>query len=159
MGQMTIGVNTSGGMYAHNPGPNSKSSLQGSGRGTPAVGLLYPLTIGAADYQISLYAMQSGTVQHTLQLQAGYTCLNDGSNVYTDTLAIQYAQPLTWTPLTSTYAFPPHRAPKAGCKLTSAALQVTQGDGSGLSCGTQVECPDLFVDDVSITLTNYPAQL
>jgi hypothetical protein len=58
----------------------------------------------------------------------------------------------TWTQLTGTAVFPPADA-AVGCKLSLAAVYVRQ---DGTACGTgagQVECPDLYIDDVSITLT------
>ena len=57
----------------------------------------------------------------------------------------------TWNQLSGTVTFPPANAP-AGCQLTAAGLYVQQEGGT---CGTgtgQVECPDIYVDDVSITL-------
>src|SRR6185312_10785489 len=136
-------------------------SLQQTGRTNVGTGLKYPMMIGAADYSISLWATQSGTAPggHNLLLQAVYTCLGD-SAVYQDTIDLYYGV-TTWTKLFGVYAFPPHHAPP-GCKLTSASLWVTQADGAGETCGTgtgQVECPDLFIDDLSILLTNATAPL
>jgi len=129
-------------------------SLQQTGRTNVGTGLQYPMMIGAADYAITLWAMQTGTAPggHNLQLQAVYTCLGD-STVYQDQIALDYGVTTTWAKLYGVYGFPPrHGVP--GCKLTSAALWVTQADGAGMTCGTQVECPDLFIDDLSILLTN-----
>jgi hypothetical protein len=56
-----------------------------------------------------------------------------------------------WTQLMGTVTMPPANAP-AGCKVTAASVYVMQ---EGTMCGTgsgQVECPDLYVDDASITL-------
>ena len=52
-----------------------------------------------------------------------------------------------WTQLSGTVTFPPANAP-VGCRLTSAAVYVQQENGT---CGT-LECPDIYIDDVSITL-------
>jgi hypothetical protein len=108
---------------------------------------------------ITLYAMQNGT-SHTLHLLGVYTCLGD-SVVHSDEIAVQYGT-TAWSPLTGVMTFPPHDAPQ-GCKLTSASLWVTQADvGTATACGAgagQVECPDIFVDDVSIKLTTGTSQL
>jgi hypothetical protein len=152
----TITVNTTG-MYAHNPGTNSKSSLELTNRTNPGTGLKHPMMLGAANYLITLYAMQTSvtSTSHALHLLGVYTCLGD-SAIHSDEIAIQYGTTV-WTPLTGVMAFPPHDAPQ-GCKLTSASLWVTQADvGTATACGTgagQIECPDIFVDDVSIILTN-----
>jgi len=56
-----------------------------------------------------------------------------------------------WNQLSATVTFPPADAP-AGCQLTSASLYLQQESGTcGIATG-QVECPDIYVDDVSITL-------
>jgi hypothetical protein len=55
----------------------------------------------------------------------------------------------TWTQIGGTVALPPPDAP-AGCQLTDAAVSVRQAETG--TCGSTVECPDLFVDDISITL-------
>ena len=119
----------------------------------------YPLTIGAANYAVSLYAMQQGTTNHALQLQAAYTCLNN-PNTYTATIAQTSSPgpaPNTWVQLKGTYAFPPTSSPVPKCQLTGAAFWVTQVESGTCGTGTgQVECPDLFVDDASIKLTNAP---
>jgi len=47
---------------------------------------------------------------------------------------------------------PPPDAP-AGCKLVQAAIAVRQIDaGTCTASGGTLECPDLYIDDVSITL-------
>jgi hypothetical protein len=56
-----------------------------------------------------------------------------------------------WNTLSGTVTFPPVNAP-ATCKLAAAAIYMQQEGGT---CGTgtgQIECPDLFIDDVSISL-------
>ena len=45
--------------------------------------------------------------------------------------------------------FPPANAP-AGCVMSQASLALGQAETG--TCGSTVECPDLFVDDASITL-------
>jgi hypothetical protein len=134
-------------------------SLQETARTASSTGIRYALPIGAANYAISVWAMQQGTTQHPLQLQAAYTCLNH-SSTYTATI---YQTPSpgpaknTWVQLQGTYAFPPPSSPISKCQLTSAAFWVTQVESGTCGSGTgQVECPDLFVDDASVTLSNTP---
>ncbi|HLK92883.1 MAG TPA: hypothetical protein VKZ18_23525 [Polyangia bacterium] len=56
--------------------------------------------------------------------------------------------PSSWTELGGTFVFPPADAP-AGCRLSMAAIDVVQAEAG--DCST-LECPDLFVDDASVTL-------
>ena len=152
MGGATLAVSST---YAN----TGTHSLQESVRTASSTGIRYALPIGAANYGISLWAMQQGTTQHPLQLQAAYTCLNH-SSTYTATVA-QTPSPgpakNTWAQLQGTYAFPPPTSPVSNCQLTGAAFWVTQVESGTCGSGTgQVECPDLFVDDASITLTNTP---
>ena len=86
---------------------------------------------------------------HDLVLQPTYTCLGGTA---------QYPPPIAtatqvggngWNTLSGTVTFPPANA-AAGCKLTAAGIYMQQ-EGSTVLCATG-ECPDLFVDDVSITL-------
>jgi hypothetical protein len=123
-------------------------SLQSTGRSASTVGPTYALPIGAARYSVSLKARHSGTNPHDLVLQPTYTCLG-GSAVTPPPIAIAAATPGgTWTTLIGNVTFPPANA-AANCRLTQAAIQVQQEAGI---CSA-IECPDLFVDDVSITLT------
>ncbi len=146
-------------------------SLQESKRSLPGTGIRFALPIGAANYAVTIHATHSGTATHTLRLEAAYTCLGDpvttpatyrtktifqtgGSSGTPDPAAG------TWVALGGTFAFPPADAPAKCQQMTDAAFWVTQGDGDqATGCGTgagQIECPDLFVDNVSVTLTNAP---
>jgi hypothetical protein len=140
----------------HNAG---KNSLWEQNRSLSSVGIRYALPIGAANYAVTFYVMQSGVTSHALQLWAAYSCLNDPANtVRKKAVAQTAALPTgTWAALSSTaVAFPPSDAPK-GCKMTGAAFWITQLDQGTCGTGTgQVECPDLFLDDATIALTNTP---
>jgi hypothetical protein len=140
----------------HNGG---KNSLWERNRSLWNVGIRYALPIGAANYAATFYVMQSGTVSHALQLWAAYSCLGDPANsvrqkAITQTTLLPTG---TWAALSSAaVALPPSDAPK-GCKLTGAAFWVTQAESGTCGPGTgQVECPDLFLDDATIALTNVP---
>jgi hypothetical protein len=159
MGSASLSVSTT----QHNGG---KASLWLQSRTTSAMAIRYALPTGAADYAATFYVMQSGVTAHTLQLWAAYNCLGDptgpGNGPRTKVIAQTAAALPTgmWAPLSSNaVAFPPSDAPK-GCKMTGAAFWVTQAEAiQGNPCGTgtgQVECPDLFVDDATISLTNTP---
>ena len=149
-GQATLSVSST---YAN----TGTHSLQETKRMFSTTAISYPLTIGAANYAVSLYAMQQGTTNHALQLQAAYTCLNHAST-YTATIVQTPSPgpaPNSWVQLKGTYAFPPTSSPVPKCQLTGAAFWVTQVESGTCGTGTgQVECPDLFVDDASIKLTN-----
>lgn len=154
MGSASLSVSTT----QHN-GTSGKSSLSAHNRTLWNTAIRYALPTGAADYAVTFYVMQMGVTSHPVQLWAAYSCKGDPSGSVR-TKAITQTAPLatgTWTPLTSNaVAFPPSDAP-VGCKMTGAAFWVTQADQG--TCGTgsgQVECPDLFLDDASIALTNTP---
>ena len=138
----------------HNGG---MKSLWEQNRSLWNVGIRYALPIGAADYAVTFYVMQSGVTSHKLQLWAAYSCLGDpAGSVRKRALTQTSALPTgTWAALSSTaVAFPPSDA-KSGCKMTGAAFWVTQVEQGPCGTGTgQVECPDLFLDDASIALTN-----
>jgi hypothetical protein len=157
-GSGTLTVSTT----QHN-GTSGKGSLVLQGRTTSTVAIRYAMPIGPADYAVTFYVMQMGTTSHAIQLSVDYFCSGDNtapgnlprSKVVATTAPLP---PGMWVALsTSAVAFPPSDAPK-GCKLLGAgtAFWVTQADG-GPACGTgtsQVECPDIYLDDASITLTN-----
>jgi hypothetical protein len=151
-GAATLSVSTT----QHNGGTNS---LWAKSRSLWNVGIRYALPIGAADYAVTFYVMQSGATSHQLQLVAAYSCLGDPANsIRQKTLATTSPKPGgMWTALSaSAVAFPPSDAPR-GCKMTNAAFWVTQVEQGACGTGTgQVECPDLFLDDANITLTNAP---
>jgi hypothetical protein len=139
----------------HNGGNNS---LWEKNRSVWNVGIRYALPIGAANYAATFYVMQSGVTSHKFQLWAVYSCLNDPAGSVRKKAVAQTAAAVptgTWAALSSTaVAFPPSDAPK-GCKMTEAAFWVTQVEQGTCGTGTgQVECPDLFLDDATITLTN-----
>jgi hypothetical protein len=151
-GQAMLGVSTA----QFNTG---KKSLWLQGRSVWNAGIRYALPTGAADYAATFYVMQTGATSHQLQLGAAYSCLGDPANsIRQKTVATTTPLPTgQWTPLSaSAVALPPSDAPK-GCKMTSAAFWVTQVEQGACGTGTgQIECPDLFVDDATITLTNTP---
>jgi hypothetical protein len=122
-------------------------SLALTGRTAAYNGQRWNLPLGAAKYNVTVYALHSGGLPHDLILQPTYKCLG---------LADEYPAPIAsqlqkgsgqWFELSGTVTFPPANAP-AGCKLVSAGIYLQTGGGS---CGAN-ECPDLYVDDVSITL-------
>lgn len=126
-------------------------SLFHAGRSVPTAGPSYALPIGAASYVISLWAQHTGTTTHDLVLQPTYTCIGDSLVTPPPIVTATMIASNTWTHLTGTAVFPPADA-AAGCKLAQAAFHVQQ---EGTACGSasgQVECPDLYVDDVSVTL-------
>jgi hypothetical protein len=94
----------------------------------------------------------NGLTNHDLTLQGTYTCAQGGGPQMLPAIATASAVVAgTWTQLSGTVTFPPPNA-MAGCKMTTAAIYVTQ---EGNMCGSgagQVECPDLFIDDASITM-------
>jgi hypothetical protein len=149
-GAATLSVSTT----QHNGGTNS---LWAKNRSLWNVGIRYALPIGAADYAVTFYVMQSGVTAHRLQLWAAYSCLNDpAGSVRTRAITQTSALPTgMWATLSSAaVAFPPSDAPKP-CKMTGAAFWVTQVDQGMCGSGAgQVECPDLFLDDAIIAITN-----
>jgi hypothetical protein len=126
-------------------------SLAVSGRAAATAGPTYVLPLGAARYSVSFRALHNGTATHSLSLVPTYTCLGapvtTGSAIVTST-AIGGG---TWVTLSGTVTLPPASA-TAGCRLTQAAIVVQQEAGPCVAAAGG-ECPDLFVDDVSITLT------
>jgi hypothetical protein len=133
--------------------PGGAGSLQHSGRMNTYNGPRWTLPLGAAKYNVTFYALHSGALPHDLVLQPTYTCAAaTPAAVFPPPIAIaSQAGGNGWNTLSGTVTFPPAGA-AAGCKLISAAIYVQQEGGT---CGAgvgQIECPDLFVDDVSITL-------
>lgn len=138
-GAGTLGISTT---QAH----SGANSLSLTGRTSTYNGPLYHLPIGAAKYNVTFYGMHDGTMTHNLSLSATYTCLG-GSAAYPTITTATAVPGNQWTQLTGTITLPLANAP-AGCQMTTAAVYLQQESGT---CGT-IECPDLFVDDVSITL-------
>jgi hypothetical protein len=93
----------------------------------------------------------TGATAHDLILQPTYTCIG-GSQVTAAPIATATAVAgNAWTQLGGTVTLPPADAP-AGCTLALASVHVQH---EGTACGSasgQVECPELYIDDVSITL-------
>ena len=153
MGSAMLSVSTT----QHNGG---KNSLWEHNRSLWNTAIRYALPIGAADYAVTFYVMQLGVTAHAVQLWAAYSCKGDPSGSVRTKAITQTAQLATgnWVPLTSgAVAFPPSDAPKTCEQMTGAAFWVTQADQG--TCGTgsgQIECPDLFLDDATIELTNTP---
>jgi hypothetical protein len=141
-GSSSIGVSTT---VAH----GGTHSLWQKMRSLPTTGIKYALPIGAARYLVSFQVLQSGTMSHVLALQPVYSCIGS-STIYSPTNSmVTVTAPInSWMPLTGTFVFPPLDAP-AGCELSSASVYVQQAE-SGLC--SAIECPDLFLDDASITL-------
>jgi hypothetical protein len=80
-----------------------------------------------------------------------YTCLGGSAQFPGAAVTASQVSGSTWNQLSATITYPPANAP-AGCKLKAAAVYVQQESGTCISAGGQTECPDLYVDDVSITL-------
>jgi hypothetical protein len=127
-------------------------SLRQSNRSVPAAGPRWALPIGAGRYAVSFWVLHAGTQLHDLVLQPTYTCLTPNTPVTPPPIAMAAMVPgNTWTQLTGTVTFPPANA-TAGCKLAVAAVYVRQENGTCGAGSGQIECPDFFIDDVSITL-------
>jgi hypothetical protein len=126
-------------------------SLHLAVRTMPATGPKYMLPTGAAKYAISFWVQHTGATAHDLILQPTYTCIG-GSQVTAAPIATATAVAgNAWTQLGGTVTLPPADAP-AGCTLALASVHVQH---EGTACGSasgQVECPELYIDDVSITL-------
>jgi hypothetical protein len=123
-----------------------------TGRTTSDSGPTYALPTGTARYQVTLYAMHTGMPDRALALQAAYTCAG-GSPTLTPAIATSPAFAAnTWARLSGTVTLPPPTAP-AGCRMIRATVSVTQQEtGTCIAAGGTVDCPDLYIDDVSITL-------
>jgi Carbohydrate binding domain len=125
-------------------------SLVHTGRTGTSQGPRWNLPLGAARYNFTFNALHDGTMApHDLILQPTYTCQGGSANFPASIAVASQVGANGWNTLSGTATFPPANAP-AGCKLTSAAVYLQQEYGNG-SC-TGVECPNLYVDDVSITL-------
>ena len=126
-------------------------SLWQSGRTTTSSGPRYTLPIGAAEYSLSFWVQHNGTAAHDLSLQAAYTCIGSAQVLLPPVVKATAVAGSSWTQLSGKLTLPPADA-APGCNLAQAAVFVTQEAGT---CGTgtgQIECPDLFVDDVSVSL-------
>jgi hypothetical protein len=134
-------------------GHGGTSSLHQASRSIPSAGPRYALPTGAARYNISFWVQHTGTQMHDLMLQPTYTCISPAGAVTPPPITtVANVAGNTWTQLMGTAVFPPADA-AVGCKLSLAAVFVRhEGTACGAGAG-QVECPDLYIDDVSITLT------
>jgi hypothetical protein len=126
-------------------------SLWQTGRTTTSSGPRYTLPIGAAAYSLSFWVQHGGAATHDLVLQPAYTCLGSTQVLPPPIAKASAVAGSTWTELSGTVTLPPASA-TPGCQLAQATVFVTQESGTCGTGGGQVECPDLFVDDVSITL-------
>jgi hypothetical protein len=120
-----------------------------AGRTLPSDAVVYALPLGAARYAASLWVLQSGTDIHQLALLPLYSCIGNPTVYFGAPSAAVTTPPGQWTRLSGTFVFPPAAAP-AGCVLSQASVVFGQAETG--TCGSTVECPDLFVDDASITL-------
>jgi hypothetical protein len=126
-------------------------SLRQYNRQLPVTGPKWLLPSGYGRYNVSLWVMQNGLAAHDLTPMATYTCQGGTAQSIPAGMTMMGVAPGVWTQLTGTVTVPPPNAP-AGCKLTNAAIYVMQ---EGSTCGAgagQVECPDLYIDDASITM-------
>jgi Carbohydrate binding domain len=127
-------------------------SLSDTARNATYQGPRYDLPLGPAKYNVVFNGLHNGAQPHNLVLQPVYTCLGSSTQ--------QFPAPIAtatnvggngWNTLSGTVTFPPANAP-AGCKLTLAGVYMQQEGGTCGAGAGQIDCPDLFVDDVSITL-------
>ena len=144
-GSSTLAISTT---VAH----GGTKSLHQSRRSIPAAGPRYVLPTGAARYNFSFWVQHAGTVPRTTDAAAHVHLYRWCGGPAAGDRDRDGVAPNTWTQLTGTAVFPPANAP-AGCKLLLAAVYV-QHDGTACGRGGQVECPELFVDDVSMTMAS-----
>jgi len=139
-------------------------SMGVTSRSASSMGPKWIFSSGTAQYNVSLWVLHTGSLPHTLMLQPTYMCDGDSGMSYPNAVATASNVPgstvaaQTWTQLSAKVTFPPANA-RAGCKLaggasqgTAPALYIQQESGP---CGSgigQIECPDVYIDDVSITL-------
>jgi hypothetical protein len=138
----TLGVSTT--LYL-----GGTHSLSLTGRTATFQGPRWNLPLGAARYNITFNALHDGAMNHDLILQPTYTCQGGSAQFPASVAIVSQAGGNSWNTLAGTYTMPPANA-APGCKLTSAAIYLQQEFGNGSCSG--VECPNLYVDDVSITL-------
>jgi hypothetical protein len=86
-------------------------------------------------------------VTHDLMLQPTFNCFTPTGQMMPPPIATVTEVPgNTWVRLQGTATLPPADAPP-GCKMSFAAVYVRH---EGTACSGP--CPDLFIDDVSITI-------
>jgi hypothetical protein len=123
-------------------------SMGVTGRTTSTSGPSYALPIGAARYNVSFHALHTDDASpHDLVLQATYTCLGGAQTAAAPIDTAAAVPGNTWTTLSGTVTLPPLDA-TAGCKLVQAEVHVQQED---VDCAA-ITCPDIYIDDASITL-------
>ncbi len=143
------GGSLAGSLVVANSGTHS---LALTGRTATYNGPVWKMPIGIAKYNVTFNALQKGTANHPLVLAYTYTCVGGSAQYGTIAQAASVA-PNTWTALTGSVTFPPAGAPSI-CKLGAAAVYLQQGDSGTCTSvtGGTLECPDLYIDDVSVTL-------
>jgi hypothetical protein len=127
------------------------NSLVDAARTQTYQGQMWNFPTGTAKYNLVYYVLHTGSLPHSLVLQPVYTCAGGTTQYPAPVATASNVAGATWNQLSGSVTFPPANAP-AGCQLTGAGVYVQQESGT---CGTgtgQVECPDIYVDDVSITL-------
>jgi hypothetical protein len=127
-------------------------SLSTTGRTVATAGPTYALPTGAARYVVTFQGQHNGASAHGLILQPSYTCAG-GTQTLPSPIAMAASVPAsTWTQLSGMVTLPPADAP-AGCHMVQAAVSMRQQEtGACSTSGGTLECPDLFVDDASVTL-------
>jgi hypothetical protein len=123
-------------------------SLSLPARTTAGAGIKYLLPTGPGRYTVSFWAMQTGTMDHQLQLQPSYTCVGGTATSATPSTPVTAAAN-SWVQVIQTFVMPPLDAP-AGCVLQQASVALQQADAGGTCAGG--ECPDLYIDDTSIVV-------
>jgi hypothetical protein len=125
-------------------------SLELAGRSATSNGPSMTMPLGAAQYDVVFYAMHDGSVPHNLILTQQYTCKGSSAQ-YVSIATASNVSAGQFSKLSTTVTYPPANAP-SGCLLTTAGIYVQQEQGT---CGTatgNIECPNIYIDDVSITL-------
>jgi len=150
---VTSGWTTSGGGAL---APTTLTAVSGTqalamtGRTNTFSGPKWNLPLGPAKYKFTFNALHDGAMNHDLILQPTYKCLGGSDQFpFPGIATASQAGGNSWNTLTGTYTFPPATAP-AGCKLVSAGVYVQQEFVNGGACTG--ECPNIYIDDVSITL-------
>jgi hypothetical protein len=108
------------------------------------------MPLGAAQYDVVFNAMHDGSLPHDLIVTQQYTC-KGASAQYVSIATASNASGNQFYKLSTTVTYPPANAP-AGCLLTTAGIYVQQEQGTCENAGGTTECPNIYIDDVSITL-------
>ena len=138
-------------MISTTVGHGGTHSLWDTGRTVTTAGPRYALPIGAARYSVSFWVEHNGVRTHDMVLMPTYACVGGSVVTGPPVTTLPAVAGNTWTQLTGTVTFPPINA-TAGCKLSQASVYVQQETGTCGSGTGQVECPDLFLDDASVTI-------